>query len=113
MAEPATGIAELYTVTIADDGRLDGVSATGGQLEGHVEAVAGPPAATPAAGFQLEMRMTAPAGETGEIAAAAVPAIVVESGTARLIVREDGQLRGKRTKDTKGAQGFTDTEPNL
>ncbi len=61
------------------------------------------------------MRVAAPEGETAEIEAAAVPATVVESGTARLIVREDGQLRrkrGKRTKDSKGHQGAIDPTTN-
>jgi hypothetical protein len=108
VAEPATGIAGLYTVTIEDDGRLRGVSATGGPLEGRVETAEDTPGATPTAGVRLVMTVTAPEGETAELQAAVVPATMVESGTARLIVREDGQLRGKRTKDSKGDQGFID-----
>jgi hypothetical protein len=52
--------------------------------------------------------VTTPEGETAEIEATALPATEVEAGTARLIVLEDGQLRGKRTKDSKGDQGFID-----
>jgi hypothetical protein len=59
------------------------------------------------------MTVTAPEGESVEIEATALPAAEVEAGAARLIVLEDGQLRGKRTKDSKGDQGFIDPTTDL
>jgi hypothetical protein len=112
-AQPATGIAGLYTVTFEAEGRVHGVSATGGQLDGRVEADAGTPGASPAAGAWLVMTLTSPEGETAELEAAVIPSTRVEAGTARLIVLEDGQVRGKRTKDTKGDQGFIDPTSDL
>ena len=107
-ARPATGIAGLYTVAVDEEGQLRGASSTDGELAGQVEAGASVETGTPAPGFRLVMTVTTPEGETAEIEATALPATEVEAGTARLIVLEDGQLRGKRTKDSKGDQGFID-----
>ena len=107
-ARPAAGIAGLYTLTIDEEGQLDGNSSTGGELAGQVEAGVSVSTGTPAPGFRLVMTVVDPEGETTEIEATVQPATEVEAGTARLIVLEDGQLRGKRTKDGKGDQGFID-----
>ena len=112
-AQPATGIAGLYTVTFAADGQLQGISAAGGTVTGQVDTEAGTPGATPAAGSRLVMRVTGPQGATAQLEARAVPATSVEAGTARLIVLAEGQLRGKRTKDSKGDQGYIDPNADL
>ena len=112
-AQPATGLAGLYTLAIDEEGQLRGASSTGGELAGRVEAGVSVPTGTPAPGFRLVMTVTSPEGETTELEATALPATEVEEGTARLIVREDGQLRGKRTKESKGDQGFIDPTTDL
>ena len=75
----------------------------GGTLTGQVEAEAGTPS-------RLVMMVTGPEGETTQLEAIAVPATSVEAGAARLIVLEVGHLRGKRTKDSKGDQGYWDSD---
>ncbi len=106
---PASTLSELF----AADGQLQGISAAGGTVTGQVDTEAGTPGATPAAGSRLVMRVTGPQGVTAQLEARAVPATSVEAGTARLIVLAEGQLRGKRTKDSKGDQGYIDSNADL
>lgn len=110
-AQRATGIAGLYTVTIEANGQLHGVSAAGGELTGRVEAGGG--TTTPAPRSRLVMTVITPESASVELQAAAVPTITPAAGTTRLIVLEDGQLRGKRTKDSKGDEGFIDPTNDL
>jgi hypothetical protein len=99
-AVPATGIAGLYTLTSVDNGQVRGVSAAGGYLEGRVEAEVATPEATPTPGSRLVMTVTSPQGETADLEAAVVSGTGVEAGD-RVIVLEDGEVRGKRVKQTR------------
>lgn len=98
-AQPATGFAGLYTVTIDADGRLHGVSSRDDELTGRVE---------PAPGLRLVMTLTAAEGETTHIEAATT---VAAEGAFRLIVLEDGQARGRGK--TKDGQGFIDPTTDI
>lgn len=101
-AQPASGLAGLYTVAILPDGRMEGASASGGTLTGALAAEE----VKDGERFPYDVLVTTPEGETATIA---ISTATTEEGEFRTIVLPDG--RGKGQGRTKRTRDWTDPDP--
>jgi hypothetical protein len=84
-ANPATGVAGLYNVTVSDDGQLRGTSETGGRIEGRLGTQA-------ASGYYpISGTLTPPGGGAQNFQASSTTA---EAGDFRGIVLTADRIRG-------------------
>ena len=99
MANPATGIAGLFDVTVSEDGQTNGTSERGGRLEGQLGD--GPQDGR----YPLTGTITSLDGEeTRDFEATARAQVPVEG---RFIVLDDGQIRGGKKRTSTGVVDIT------
>jgi hypothetical protein len=87
MANPVSGVAGLYNVTVSDEGQLRGTSETGGRLEGRLgrQAASG--------NYPLSGTITPPGGQAVEFQSGSTSA---EAGDYRFIVLSADRIKGAR-----------------
>jgi hypothetical protein len=100
-ASPASGVAGLYNVTLADDGQVRGTSETGGRLEGTLGQQA------ENGSYPISGTITPPGGNPVDLQ---ISAPSVEYGDYRWIVLSASRIKGaKKDIDTESSSGFIDS----
>jgi hypothetical protein len=93
-AEPATGVAGLYTVTFFPDGHFEGMSERGVRLEGQL----GPEGII----FPMSGTLIPPEGDPQEFQVASRTVPATTSFSARFIILSDGRMHGGSKKKEGG-----------